>query len=40
MIARLCREKDAGIGDLQSTVEEVVHQWFEQALVETVVSSR
>jgi hypothetical protein len=40
MIARLCREKDAGIGDLQSTVEEVVHQWFEQALVESVVSSR
>jgi len=38
MIARLCREKDAGIGpDLQSTVEEVVHQWFEQALVETVI---
>jgi len=38
MIARLCREKDTGIGpDLQSTVEEVVHQWFEQALVETVI---
>jgi hypothetical protein len=41
MIARLCREKDAGIGpDLQSTVEEVVHQWFEQALVETVIGVR
>jgi hypothetical protein len=38
MIARLCREKDTGLGpDLQSTVEEVVHQWFEQALVETVI---
>jgi len=38
MTARLCREKDTGIGpNLQSTVEEVVHQWFEQALVETVL---
>jgi hypothetical protein len=38
MIARLCREKDTGLGPgLQSTVEEVVHQWFEQALVETVI---
>jgi hypothetical protein len=38
MVARLCKEKDAGIGpDLQSAVEEVVHQWFEQALVETVI---
>jgi len=38
MISRLCKEKDSGLGpDLQSTVEEVVHQWFEQALVETVI---
>lgn len=38
MVARLCKEKDAGLGPaLQSTVEEVVHQWFEQALVETVI---
>jgi hypothetical protein len=38
MIARLCKEKDTGLGQaLQSTVEEVVHQWFEQALVETVI---
>jgi hypothetical protein len=38
MIARLCKDKDAGLGPgLQGTVEEVVHQWFEQALVETVI---
>jgi hypothetical protein len=38
MVARLCKEKDTGLGPgLQSTVEEVVHQWFEQALVETVI---
>ena len=38
MVARLCKEKDIGSGPgLQSTVEEVVHQWFEQALVETVI---
>jgi Histidine kinase-, DNA gyrase B-, and HSP90-like ATPase len=38
MVARLCKEKDTALGaDLQSTVEEVVHQWFEQALVETVI---
>jgi hypothetical protein len=38
MVSRLCKEKDSGIGPgLQSTVEEVVHQWFEQALVETVI---
>jgi hypothetical protein len=37
-VSRLCREKDTGIGpDLQSIVEEMVHQWFEQALVETVI---
>jgi hypothetical protein len=35
MIARLCKEKE---GDgLRGAVEEVVHQWFEQALVETVI---
>jgi hypothetical protein len=38
MIARLCKEKDAGPGPaLQDAVQEVVHQWFEQALVETVI---
>jgi hypothetical protein len=38
MIARLCKEKDTGLGpSFQSIVEEVVHQWFEQALVETVI---
>jgi len=38
MVTRLCKEKDTGLGaGLQSTVEEVVHQWFEQALVETVI---
>jgi hypothetical protein len=38
MIARLCKEKDAGPGPgLQDAVEEIVHQWFEQALVETVI---
>jgi len=38
MVARLCKEKDTKLGPgLQSTVEEVVHQWFEQALVETVI---
>jgi hypothetical protein len=38
MVARLCKEKESGTGpDLQVTVEEVVHQWFEQALVETVI---
>ena len=38
MVARLCKEKETGFGpDLQGTVEEVVHQWFEQALVETVI---
>ncbi len=38
MVARLCKEKDSGLGPgLQSTVEVVVHQWFEQALVETVI---
>jgi Histidine kinase-, DNA gyrase B-, and HSP90-like ATPase len=38
MVVRLCKEKDTALSaDLQSTVEEVVHQWFEQALVETVI---
>ena len=38
MVTRLCKEKDTGLGaELQRTVEEVVHQWFEQALVETVI---
>lgn len=38
MIARLCKEKNAGPGPgLQDAVEEIVHQWFEQALVETVI---
>lgn len=38
MVARLCKEKDAGPGPgLQDVVEEIVHQWFEQALVETVI---
>jgi len=38
MIARLCKEKDTGPGPgLQDAVEEIVHQWFEQALVETVI---
>jgi hypothetical protein len=39
MVARLCREKRAGFGpgmkDL--VIEEIVHQWFEQALIETVI---
>jgi hypothetical protein len=38
MTARLSKEKESRRGiDLQSIVEEVVHQWFEQALVETVI---
>lgn len=38
MVERLCKEKDAGSGPgLQTVVEEVVRQWFEQALVETVL---
>jgi hypothetical protein len=36
MIARLCKEKEAGPG-LEDAVKEIVHQWFEQALVETVI---
>jgi hypothetical protein len=38
MVARLCKEKDTGLGSrLEAIVEEIVHQWFEQALVETVI---
>jgi hypothetical protein len=38
MAGRLCRERDAGPGSgLQDVVREIVHQWFEQALVETVI---
>jgi hypothetical protein len=38
MITRLSKEKDTGFGaGVESVVEEVVHQWFEQALVETVI---
>ncbi|MGH6890525.1 MAG: hypothetical protein ACREHF_15265 [Rhizomicrobium sp.] len=38
MIARLCKAKEPGaVPTIQDVVEEVVHQWFEQALVETVL---
>lgn len=38
MIGKLCKEKDGGTGlILKEVVEETVHQWFEQALVETVI---
>jgi hypothetical protein len=38
MIFRLCKEKDTGLRvGVDGVVEEVVHQWFEQALVETVI---
>ena len=38
MIARLSKERDAGRGlALRNVVEEIVHQWFEQALIETVI---
>jgi hypothetical protein len=38
LIARLCKEKDVGSGPgIQDVVEEIVHQWFEQALVETLI---
>jgi hypothetical protein len=36
MIVRLCKDKDAGPG-LEDAVKGIVHQWFEQALVETVI---
>jgi hypothetical protein len=38
MVERLCKEKDAGPGPgMADVVEEVVRQWFEQALIETVI---
>lgn len=38
MISRLSKEKDVGGGPgIKDVVEEIVHQWFEQALVETVI---
>ena len=38
MIARLCKDRDAALGPaLQDVVQETVHQWFEQALVEMVI---
>jgi hypothetical protein len=39
MVARLCREKRAGFGPglKDVVIEEIVHQWFEQALIETVI---
>ena len=38
MIARLLKEKDGpGGAGLHDAVEQVVHQWFEQALIETVI---
>lgn len=38
MIKRLCKEKDTAQGaNIESLVEDVVHAWFEQALVETVL---
>jgi hypothetical protein len=38
MIARLCKEKDFGpVAGLHDAVEQIVHQWFEQALVETII---
>lgn len=38
MIKRLCKEKDTAQGvSIDKVVEDVVHAWFEQALVETVL---
>jgi len=38
MISRLLKEKESGPGPgLQDVVKEIVHQWFEQSLVETVI---
>ena len=38
MISRLVKDKEAGPGPgLQDAVTEIVHQWFEQALVETII---
>ena len=41
MIARLSKERDAGRGlALRNVVEEIVHQWFEQALISSVMASK
>ena len=38
MIVRLGKEKDGGPGQgFLDVVTEIVHQWFEQALVETII---
>lgn len=38
MIARLCKEKDTVQGaNIENVVEDVVHAWFEQALIEAVI---
>jgi hypothetical protein len=38
MISRLCKDKDGGPGaGMQKAVEDIVHTWFEQSLVETVI---
>lgn len=38
MVLRLCKEKDTKQGlNIESVVEDVVHSWFEQALIETVI---
>lgn len=38
MVKRLCKEKDSGHGiEIEEVVTDVVHQWFEQALIETVI---
>lgn len=38
MQTRLSKEKDVGSGPpLKEVVKEIVHQWFEQALIETVI---
>jgi hypothetical protein len=38
MIRRLCKEKDTAQGaNVEAVVADVVHAWFEQALIETVI---
>jgi hypothetical protein len=38
MVKRLVKQKDSGQGiEIDKVVTDVVHQWFEQALVETVI---
>ncbi|MNR36034.1 hypothetical protein D3C85_1539220 [compost metagenome] len=38
MVRRLCKErKDAPDGTIDGVVTDVVHTWFEQALIETVI---